>query len=135
MHTCLSKLGHYLNASENTIFFSSSNMNVGDAGDYGVWTQKVNHVLAKHAGYYGASGCTLSMQHVHGSCWIQIDINPLAVAVGNPGKFTCTWYVNLYYVYMVRQSLLRVRGTSISITCTWYVNLYFMRFLYVRNFE
>ncbi|GAX77553.1 hypothetical protein CEUSTIGMA_g4997.t1 [Chlamydomonas eustigma] len=48
----------------------------GDAGSYEMWLQKVSQVLAVHQPYYAQCGCRLSVESVHGSFWIQIDIVP-----------------------------------------------------------
>ena len=73
---------------------------LGDAGDYDIWFSKVNQVLAKYSNFYGASGCHLSLQHVHGSCWIQIDVNPMAVAVGSPGEKGRRWTHMVFFIYI-----------------------------------
>jgi len=54
-----------------------------DGGNYGVWTGQVQAVIAKHAPAFAAGGAALSLKVVHGSYWVQIDINP-NVAVGLP---------------------------------------------------
>lgn len=55
-----------------------------DGGDYGVWLAAVDAMLARNAPYFAHGGSVLSLQRVHGSYWIQIDVNPAVVAVGAP---------------------------------------------------
>ena len=55
-----------------------------DGGDHRVWLAAVDAMLARNAPYFAHGGSTLSLQRVHGSYWIQIDVNPAVVAVGAP---------------------------------------------------
>lgn len=54
-----------------------------DGGDYGPWFVSVETILARNRPYFAHGGMALSLQQVHGSYWIQVDVNP-AVAVGAP---------------------------------------------------
>jgi len=46
----------------------------GDSGDYSVWLAKLHGVVNRWQPSYAPAGCTLSVQSVHGSYWVQIDV-------------------------------------------------------------
>ncbi|KAG1668326.1 hypothetical protein FOA52_011223 [Chlamydomonas sp. UWO 241] len=45
-----------------------------DSGDYGAWLHKLNRVIARWQPSFQAGGCALSLQSVHGSHWVQVDV-------------------------------------------------------------
>ncbi|GIL53907.1 hypothetical protein Vafri_9501, partial [Volvox africanus] len=53
-------------------------------GDYGPWLAQLEAVLQRHRAAFAAGGATLSIGHVHGSYWAQVDVNPQVMAVGAP---------------------------------------------------
>ncbi|KAJ9521754.1 hypothetical protein QJQ45_015314 [Haematococcus lacustris] len=47
-----------------------------DGGNYGQWTAEVTNCIHRHQPAFAAAGATLSLQQVHGSYWIQLDLAP-----------------------------------------------------------
>ncbi|WIA31823.1 hypothetical protein OEZ86_002690 [Tetradesmus obliquus] len=54
-----------------------------DGGDYSVWLQQVQSLIARHQPSFAAAGANLSLQRAQHSYWLQIDVAPGAV-VGHP---------------------------------------------------
>eukprot|EP00882_Tetradesmus_deserticola_P011759 GHRQ01012444.1.p1 GENE.GHRQ01012444.1~~GHRQ01012444.1.p1 ORF type:complete len:167 (+),score=36.57 GHRQ01012444.1:727-1227(+) len=54
-----------------------------DGGDYGVWLQQVQSIIARHQASFAAAGANLSLQRAQHSYWLQIDVAPGPV-VGHP---------------------------------------------------
>lgn len=55
-----------------------------DGGDYGEWVTQAQRVLAVHGPAFHQAGARLSLQNVHGSYWIQIDLDPSIAVMGQP---------------------------------------------------
>lgn len=54
-----------------------------DGGDYSVWLQQVQSLIARHQPSFAAAGANLSLQRAQHSYWLQIDVAPGPV-VGHP---------------------------------------------------
>ncbi|PNW72374.1 hypothetical protein CHLRE_16g673505v5 [Chlamydomonas reinhardtii] len=56
----------------------------GDSGNYGPWLAQLQQILDRHAAAFAAGGASLRINHVHGSYWVEINVDPTFMAVGAP---------------------------------------------------
>lgn len=55
-----------------------------DAGDYNQWLAQLQQLISRYAPSFGQGGAALSLQRVHGNYWVQVDVNPNQLAMGQP---------------------------------------------------